>query len=482
LIAAVAKGMPRAASAHAPPGRPGFRPGGTAPILAPMLNALKPDILERLERHDWPAIRDALAEWPAPEIADLLADLRKPDRVLLYRALPRDLASDVFAYLDVDRQDALLHDLSDDETRHILANLEPDDLTHLLEELPGQVTQRMLTLLGGDDLREARFLLGYPEDSVGRLMTPQYVAVHPQWTIDQALHHIRATGVDSETINRIYVIDDESRLLDDISLRAIILASPDSAIADIMDHSYTSVSAFVDREESVSLIRKYDLVALPVVDSGGILVGIVTVDDVLDVAVEEATEDFHRVGSVGPIRMSLHDATLGFLYRRRIPWLLALVFMSIFTGAVLNHYEATIQQVAALVFFLPLLIGSAGNAGSQAATLMIRAMATGDVKLRDWFQLLGKELGVSIALGVTMAAGVALVAYYYGGMSVAVIVSATMAGVVMIGSMLGMSLPFLLQRFGMDPATASAPLVASIADITGVLLYFGIATWYLATF
>lgn len=446
-----------------------------------MLNVLKPEILELIEAHNWPALRDVLSEWPAPEIAELLESMRKPDRVLLYRVLPRDAASDVFAHLDLDKQDALLRDLTDDETREILASLSPDDRTHLLEELPGQVTQRMLNLLSGADLREARFLLGYPENSVGRLMTPDYVAVHPEWTIEQSLQHIRAHGVDSETINRIYVIDSEWHLLDDISLRGIILADPAKTVADIMDHSYVSVSAFADREETVGLILKYDLVAIPVVDSGGVLVGIVTVDDVLDVAMEQATEDFHRVGSVGPIRMSVREAGLGYLYRRRIGWLMALVFMSIFTGATLRHYEATIQQLAALVFFLPLLIGSAGNAGSQAATLMIRAMATGDVRLRDWFNLLGKELGVSLALGMTMAAGVAIVAQVYGGRDVAIIVAVTMTGVVMVGSMLGMSLPFLLQRFNLDPATASAPLVASIADITGVLLYFGIATWYLRT-
>jgi len=452
----------------------------TAHDIGPMQHYLKPEILDLLAQHDWQAIREALADWPAPELAELLGELRKPDRVLLYRALPRRTASDLFAYLDLDRQDALLRDLSDDETRDVLASLEPDDRTHLLEELPGQVTQRMLNLLSGEDLKEARLLLGYPDNSVGRLMTPQYVAVHPEWTIEESLRHIRAHGVDSETINRIYVIDDRWQLLDDISLRSIILADPHRLISDVMDHSFVSVSAFAEREQTVYLIRKYDLVAIPVVDSGGVLVGIVTVDDVLDLAVEEATEDFHRVGSVGPIRMSLREATIGFLYRRRIGWLLALVFMNIFSGAGIAFFEDTIAATASLVVFLPLLIGSAGNAGSQAATMMIRAMATGDVRLRDWFGLLIKELSVSAALGITMAAAVALIALYHGGFAVMVVVVFTMSAVVMLGSLVGMSLPFLLQRFNLDPATASAPLVTSIADIAGVLVYFSFATWYLA--
>jgi magnesium transporter len=444
-----------------------------------MLEERKPEILQLIERHDWAAIRSTIADWPAPELAELLGTLRKPDRVLLFRALPRDTASQVFAYLDLDRQDALLHDLTDDETRHVLASLSPDDRTHLLEELPGQVTQRALNLLSGEDLRESRFLLGYPENSVGRLMTPDYVAVHPHWTIDQALRHIRAHGIDSETINRIYVIDDDWHLLDDVSLRRIILADPSRRVADIMDHSYVSVSAFADREETINLIRKYDLVAIPVVDSGGVLVGIVTVDDVLDIAVEQATEDFHRVGSVDPFRMSLREASVGFLYQRRIGWLLALVFVNIFSGASIAAFEETIAANTALVFFLPMLIGSAGNAGSQAATLVIRAMAVGDVHAPDWLRLLGKELGVANALGLSMAVAVALVAFYHGGPQVMFVVAATMICVVVAGSLVGLSLPFVLQRLRFDPATASAPLVTSIADISGVLIYFSIAQWVL---
>jgi magnesium transporter len=444
-----------------------------------MLEERKPEILELIERHDWPAIRSTIGDWPAPEIAELLGELRKPDRVLLFRALPRDTASQVFAYLDLDRQDALLHDLTDDETRHVLASLSPDDRTHLLEELPGQVTQRALNLLSGEDLRESRFLLGYPENSVGRLMTPDYVAVHPQWTVDQALRHIRAHGIDSETINRIYVIDDDWHLLDDVSLRRIILADPSRRVADIMDHSYASVSAFADREETINLIRKYDLVAIPVVDSGGVLVGIVTVDDVLDVAVEQATEDFHRVGSVDPFRISLREASVGFLYQRRIGWLLALVFVNIFSGASIAAFEDTIAANTTLVFFLPMLIGSAGNAGSQSATLVIRAMAVGDVHASDWLRLLGREFGVANALGASMAVAVALVAFYHGGPQVMIVVAATMACVVVAGSLVGLSLPFVLQRFRLDPATASAPLVTSVADISGVLIYFSIAHWVL---
>jgi magnesium transporter len=445
-----------------------------------MLNeAVKPDVPALIEGRNWPALRQALADREPPEIADLLLDLRKPDRALLFRALAREQATEVFALLDPEHKNALLKDLTDEETRHLLATLSPDDRTHLLEELPGQVTQRALNLLSPDDLREARTLLGYPEDSVGRLMTPDYVAVRPEWTVSQALQHIRKHGRDSETINRIYVVDRAWHLVDDIELRKLILAELDSRVEQVMDHSFASISAFADREEAVNLIRRYDIVALPVVDSGGVLLGIVTVDDVLDVAEEEATEDFHKVGSVGPIRTSLREAGIRFLYGRRIGWLLALIFVNLFSGAGIAYFEETIMATVALVIFLPLLIGSAGNAGAQAATLMVRAMATGDVQMRDWFSLAGKELLVATALGLTMALAVSGIGALRGGAEVGIVVGVTMVAVVVVGSIVGMSLPFLLSRLNLDPATASAPLVTSIADILGVFLYFTIASWYL---
>lgn len=442
-------------------------------------NLLKPEVLALIERRDWRALRDALAEWPAPEVADLLLHLRKRDRGLLFRVLPRGLATEVFSHLDSEQGNALLAALTDEETRELLASLSPDDRTQILSELPGQVTQRLLNLLSPADLREARQLLGYPEESVGRLMTPDYVAIRPHWTVEQALAHIRRHGHDSETINRVYVIDRRWRLLDDIELRRLILAEPGTTVEEIMDRSFVNLSAFADREEAVRMIRRYDQVALPVLDSDGVLLGIVTVDDLLDVAEAEATEDFHKVGSVGPIRMSLRDATIGFLYRRRIGWLLALVLVNLLTGAGIAFFEETIMATVALVIFLPLLIGSAGNAGAQSSTLMVRAMATGDVRGRDWLRMAAKELGVSGALALTMAAAVSVIAIFRGGVEVGIVVALTMVVVVVVGSLVGMSLPFLLSRLDLDPATASAPLVTSIADITGVLIYFSIATWVL---
>jgi magnesium transporter len=439
---------------------------------------IRPEVLDLIERRRWDDIRAALAGWPPAEVADLLLHLRKGDRVLLFRALPRDTAADGFAHLSVDEQDSLLEDLTDEETRHLLADLPPDDRTHLLEELPGQVTRRLLNLLPPSDLKEARWLLGYPEESVGRLMTPEYVAVRQEWTVQESIEHIRTQGRDSETINRIFITDDAGHLLDDVELRHFVLAPPDAAVSDLMDHTVASISAFVDREEAVALIRRYDQFVLPVVDSDGVLLGIVTVDDIFDVAEEEATEDFHRVGSVGPVRTSLREAPIFLLYRARVGWLLVLVFMNIFSGAGIAAFEDTLTSVFALAFFLPLLIASGGNAGSQSATLMVRALATGDVRARDWLRLLGKELSVALLLGGTMAVAVSAISAVRAP-EIGVVVAITMVAIVLVGSLIGMSLPFLLTRMGRDPATASAPLVTSLSDVAGVVIYFSVATWYL---
>jgi magnesium transporter len=309
-------------------------------------------------------------------------------------------------------------------------------------------------------------------------MTPDYVAVHPEWSVADAIGHIREHGRTSETINRIFVVDQRWHLLDDIDVRHFLLAGSGDRVSDLMDHSTAHVSAFADREEAVAMIRRYDQTALPVVDSDGIMLGIVTVDDLLDVADAEATEDFHRSASVEPVRMSLREAPLQLLYRSRIGWLMVLVFMNILSGAGIAAYEATLAAALSLAFFLPLLIASGGNAGSQSATLMIRALATGDVQMKDWYRLILKELSVAVALGLTMALAASAVAYVRSP-EILLVVAFTMTAVVLVGSLLGMSLPFVFTRIGWDPATASGPLVTSLADISGVLIYFSVATWYL---
>jgi len=442
---------------------------------------MEPELINsRIERlikeQKWHELRQFLAEWPAPDIAELLLHLEKRERALIFRLLPRPLSSEVFSYLESKQKDELLRDMTDEETRQLLANLSPDDRTQFLEELPGQATQRLLNLLSSEDRKETLQLLGYPEESVGRLMTPNYVAVRPGWTVGEALEHIRNKGRDSETINQIYVVDPSWKLIDALELRRFILAKPDLTVEEIMDYKFVSISAFEDREKAVQMIQRYDLDALPVVDSESILLGIVTVDDVMDVAQEEATEDFHRVAAVAPLRMSYRESSIGALYRKRVLWLTALLGVNLVSSGVIAAFEETLATQIALVFFIPLLIDTAGNAGSQSATLMIRAIATGDIALDQWFWAIGRELAIGLLLGVTMGMASWALGLYRGGWEIGMVVSLAMISVVIFANMIGAMLPLLLTRFGLDPAVASSPLITSVADVAGLIIYFSIAT------
>jgi magnesium transporter len=446
------------------------------PNVQVMLNELvRPDIHSLIEARRWSELRVALEDWPPPELADLLLQTGKQERVLLFRALPRDAAAEAFAHLELPEQDDLLEDLSDQETRQLLRDLAPDDRTELLEELPAEVTRRLMNMLGPDDLAEAKQLLGYPEESVGRLMTPDFVAVRPHWTIAQALRQVRRKGKDSETINRIYVVDDQWKLVDDIALRWLILAEPESKVEDILDHNFASIAASDDREEAVRMIQRYDQVALPVVDSAGVLLGIVTVDDLLDVAEEEATEDFHRVASVAPLKVGYWEATLGMLYRTRVGWLAVLVFVNLISAEVMAAFEDTLTAMVTLAFFVPLVIATGGNAGTQSATIMIRAISTGDVELREWWRAFFREAMVGVMLGLTIGVLGASLGLFRGGWDLAIVVFLTMNVMLLVTNLLGMTLPFIFGKFSLDPAAASGPLVTTIADVVGLFIYFSIA-------
>jgi magnesium transporter len=306
-------------------------------------------------------------------------------------------------------------------------------------------------------------------------MSPRYVAVRPDWTLARALEQVRAEGEKAETLNAVFVVDEERHLQGVLPLKRLVLGRPDDTVAAVMTEEPVTVGPQADREHAARLIRHYDLDALPVVDAGGALLGIVTVDDVMDVVEEETTEDFQRIGSVGLFTPSLRDASPALLYRKRIGWLLVLVFVNVLSGLAIARYEGAIEALVVLVFFLPLIIASGGNAGAQSSTLMVRAIATGDVRAQDWLALWGKELVVAVALGVTMGLAVSAVGLWRGGPDLALVVALAMALVVVTGSLIGMLLPFGLTRLNLDPATASAPLITSIADIAGILIYFSVA-------
>ena len=419
-------------------------------------------------------------EWLIPDLANLLNDLGKSDRVILFRILPRLIAAEVFAYLEKEERNTLLKDLNDEETRFILANLSPDDRTALFEELPGQATQRMLNLLSPSDLKEARFLLGYPEESVGRLMSPDYVAVRPHWTVHRALAHVRAKAHSSETIHTIYVTDDKWKLLDALDLTHFILADPDTQVDALMDDYFVSLSAFDDRELAVHQMQKYDVFSLPVVDSDGILLGLVTFDDVMDVAEQEATEDFHRSAAMVPLKAGYSTLSIKELVGKRIGWLVILIILSIISIGVIASFEKILASMLVLGFFMTMLCGTGGNAGSQASTLMVRALATGDVTVKDWLQIFLKEMLVGILLGGILGIFGALFGWWQGGaeegLVVAMIVGLSILVIVFVSNLIGTTLPFLLTKLNIDPAVASNPLITSITDMLALFIYFTIAT------
>jgi magnesium transporter len=440
---------------------------------------LRPEIEDIIKQRRWKDLRIGLEGWEPAEIAELLLEIEKEYKVLLFRALPREVSTQVFSHIDSEEHDQLLEELTDGETRRLLADMPPDDRTALLEELPAKVTKSLLNMLSAEDLKEARYLLGYPEESIGRLMTPDFVAVQQDFTISETLEHIRKFGKDSETIYRVYVTDDNGRLIDDILLKNIILSSEDRKISDLMDDSFLSLSAFDDREEAVRMFEKYDVLALPVVDSNGYIVGIVTFDDIYDVSEEEATEDFQRTSGINPLDQSYLSASIFKLYFKRIPWLMAMVFANFITASVISHYDYVTVALVSLVAFIPLLTGTGGNSGTQSATLIIRGIATDDIRYNDWLKVFRKELIVGLLLGLSLA----VVAFLRGfleaddGMQIAWIISVSLIVLILWANIVGSLLPILLHKLNLDPAVISGPLITTLVDVSGLLIYFNLAIY-----
>lgn len=439
----------------------------------------KIDFEELIENKEWKLLKQSLNDYDSIQLAELIEEASERDDIILFRLLNRIQSKEVFKLLSYEKQEQIIEGLMQYNRKlsDLLNDLEPDDRTAFFEELPGEVSQQLIQWLTPEERKTTIQLLGYPEDSIGRLMTPEYVAIKPQDTVEQAFAHIRQYGRDSETLNVIYIVDNESKLIDDLRIKELILASPQQKIEELMDRRFVSLNVMDDQESAIKVFRDYDRVALPVVDEEGVLIGLVSFDDMMDVVEEESTEDFHKFGSFQEAIANPLTARIGSLFKNRVLWLVVLVFVNVFSGAVLSSFEVVIQSMVSLVFFLPLLIDSGGNAGAQSATLMIRSLATGDVEVSDWYKLIGKEVIVSLLLGITMAVAVAAVASFRAP-EIILVVSLTMVLTVLNGSLIGLLLPFIFTRLKIDPATASAPLITSIADISGVIIYFSIASWY----
>ena len=446
---------------------------------------LGPEIQEMITRRDFAGLRETFAEFPPADAAEVIAELPEEQRAIVFRILPTALAADVFEYLDADAQQSLLKSLSSEQAAQILNEMSPDDRTALLEELPGNAVAQLLALLTPAERKIAQQLLNYPEDSVGRLMTPDFVSVRVDWTIEHVLAHIREHGRDSETLNVIYVTDERGRLIDDVRIKEFLLRPTNTLVRDIHDASFVSLRAADDEEMALELFRKYDRNTLPVTDAEGRLLGIVTVDDMLDVQEEKATEDIQKLGGTEALDEPYTTIPLLRMVKKRATWLIILFLGEMLTATAMQGYNSEIEKAAVLAMFLPLIISSGGNSGSQATTLIIRAMAVGEVGLRDWWRVMTKELRSGFLLGVILGViGFVRILLWqhlhlfdYGPHYhlIAASVGLALIGVVLWGSVAGAMLPFLLRSCGLDPATSSAPFVATLVDVTGLLIYFNVA-------
>lgn len=382
----------------------------------------------------------------------------------------------IFGYLSSEDQLHIAEQLDRGRLVQLVLEMPADERADLYNHLPESKRDLLMPALAQAEREDIRRLAAYSEATVGAVMTSEYATLTPELSAAEALEELRRIAPDRETIYQSYVIDPSRRLLGIVSLRQLIVASPQHLVGDIMTTNTVVVKADAPREEAARLVARYDLLALPVTNGDDKLVGIVTYDDAMDVEQAETDTDFRKVGAVSELGRGLKEASVTLLYRKRVFWLVLLVFGNLFSGAGIAHFEDTILAYVALVFFLPLLVDSGGNAGSQSATLMVRALATGDVVLKDWTSMLLRELMVAGLLGATMALAVSGLGLWRGGPEIAIVVALSMQLVVVVGSLIGMSLPFLLSRFKLDPATASAPLITTIADGMGVIIYFAIAT------
>src|SRR5690625_989978 len=450
-----------------------------------IVDLLKPEFDELIEAKDWVALKDVLNDVPAVDVAKLLEELENEVAIVIFRLLKKQKAADVFSYLSSGKGMELLGMFTAQQLSEVMSNLEPDERVSLMEELPGNLTQRVMNSMEVEDRKQVQKLLGYPEESVGRLMTPRYVKVRKGWSIRRGMENIRRFGQTAETVKVIYVVDENELLIDDLRLNQLILADPEAPISSLMDESFEALSAFSDQEDAVKMLSKYDRVAMPVVDSDGILVGIVTVDDIIDVAEEETTEDMQLMAGMDVLDDYYSQTTVFEMVKKRIGWLAFLFVGQLLTTTAMGAYESVIANAVFLSLFIPMIISSGGNSGTQAATLIIRALSTDDIDMNEWIRVLGRELLSGLMLGCIMAVIGFLVILSWGYVTSdslsqelilsAVVVGLSLIGVVLWGNLSGSMLPFVLSKMGLDPAVTSAPFVSTLSDVTGIIIYFSIA-------
>ncbi len=448
----------------------------------------KAEVATLLANKDLAAVKTRLAQWLPADVAPILSELPVELLATLFRGCSRELAAAVFSYLEHPAKRKLLKTLTQPQAAELLNALPPDDRTAFLNELPLDLAMQLISLLNPEERKVTQDLMAYPEHSVGRMMTLDYVAVRPEWTVRESLDYIREHGYDRETLNMVYVTDAHGVLLDDIRVRRFLLAAPETKVSALMDGNFATLEPTDDREKALGVFRKYDRVALPVTGPDRRLIGIVTADDMLDVAAEEATEDIQKLGGSEALDEPYTTIALTKMVKKRAGWLVVLFLGEMLTATAMSYFEDEIAKAVVLALFVPLIISSGGNAGSQAATLVIRALALGEFRLRDWWRVMRRELAAGLMLGAILGAigfiRIVLWAQFSGiygehYLLVASTVGVSLVGIVLWGSLMGSMLPLILKRLGFDPATSSAPFVATLVDVTGLIIYFTVAFFIL---
>lgn len=440
-----------------------------------------------LEKQDDTQLQEYLNNLNISDVEELIGELPEHGPKFI-EILSLNRAINVFRILEFPVQERIIKKLSGQKVEDLINELPPDDRTALFSELHGDAVQKLIQKLSPENRKEALVLLGYEEESVGRLMTPDYIAVKRTWDVSRVLSHIRRYGKNSETIDVIYVIDEHGVLLDDIRIREILLVKPETKVSELMDGRLISLSAADPQEEAINVFRMNNRTALPVVDSGNVLLGIVTVDDILWIANEEYTEDIQKIGGTEALDEPYLDINLFKLVKKRVGWLIILFLGEMLTATAMGYFGDEISKVVVLAYFIPLIISSGGNSGSQASTLIIQAMALGEVTVGDWWRVMRREILSGLMLGVCLGligflriAAWSMFSNIYGPhwMLVGFTVGSSLIGIVLWGSLSGSMLPLLLKKLGADPATSSAPFVATLVDVTGLIIYFTIAVLFM---
>ena len=439
------------------------------------------EIKELLDTKQYTSLRQYLAELNDADIAGLMDELEGEELLKVFRILPKDLAADVFSYLDLDNQHMIITSLTDREAANIINNLMADDAVDMLEEMPANVVKKLLANASPDVRRDINNLLRYPEDSAGSIMTVEYVDLKETLTVNQAIERIRKVGVDSETINICYVLDSQRKLVGTVALRYLLLSDGDDIIGDIMHENVISINTLMDQEEVARHFKKYDFTSMPVVDNENRLVGIITVDDVVDIMEEETTEDMEKMAAIMPSDKPYMKTSVWETFKKRIPWLLLLMISATFTGHIITTFEEALSVYVALTAFIPMLMGTGGNAGGQASVTVIRGLSLGEIEYRDVPKIVWKEIRVAILCGIVLAAAnfVKLMLLDKVGLYVALVVCITLVAAVLMAMFVGCILPVIAKRIGFDPAVMASPFITTIVDALSLLVYFQVATMIL---